>query len=189
LAKAGCPFARNAVYSAAVVYIKESTGATAIESMGCTTFNKARENGMSLRLRIGIVVLALLAPAFIAAPMQAAGITAEGLIRQWDADHDGTLSLDEVKKAAGARFDALDRDRRGTLDRKELGATMSPREFREADADKDGTLDKSEYLTVVEKLFAAVDKNRDGKLDKKKLNSTAGRSLLRLFGSRQGPLF
>jgi EF hand len=168
---------------------KESTGATAIEAMGCAAFNEARENGMSLRLRIGIAMLALTVPAFIAAPAQAAGVTAEGFIREWDADHDGTLSLDEVKKAAGARFDALDRDHHGTLDRKELGATMSPKEFREADADKDGTLDKSEYLTVVEKLFAAVDKNRDGKLDKKKLNSTAGRSLLRLFGSRQGPLF
>jgi hypothetical protein len=30
-------------------------------------------------------------------------------------DHDGTLSLDEVKKPASVRFDALDRDHDGTL--------------------------------------------------------------------------
>ncbi len=66
---------------------------------------------------------------------------------------------------------------------------MSVREFRQADADKDGTLDKNEYLTMVEKRFRAADKNGDGKLDKKELNSPAGRSLLRLFGTRQGPLF
>jgi hypothetical protein len=42
---------------------------------------------------------------------------------------------------------------------------------------------------MVEKLFEAADKNRDGKLDKNELNGPAGRSLLRLFGTRQGPLF
>jgi Ca2+-binding EF-hand superfamily protein len=147
------------------------------------------ENSMSLKSWLGIAALALIGPAFVAAPTQAAGITAERFIQEWDADHDGTLSLDEVKKAAVARFEALDRDHRGTLSRKELGATMSAKEFREADGDKDGTLDKNEYLAAVEKLFAAADKNHDGKLDKKQLNSPAGRSLLRLFGSRQGPVF
>jgi Ca2+-binding EF-hand superfamily protein len=144
---------------------------------------------MSLRFRLGIASLALIGSAFIPAPMQAAGVTAYGFIRQWDADHDGMLSLEEVRKAAATRFETLDRDHHGTLDRKELGATMSPKEFREADADNDGTLDKNEYLAAVEKRFAAADKNHDGKLDKNELNSAAGRSLLRLFGSRQGPMF
>src|SRR6266550_4677770 len=128
---------------------------------------------MRLRSLLGLGALALVGLALVAPPTQAAGVNADGFIRQWDADHDGTLDLGEVKKAAGARFDQLDRDRHGTLDRRELGATMSVREFRQADADKDGTLDK----------------NGDGKLDKKELNSPAGRSLLRLFGTRQGPLF
>ena len=30
------------------------------------------------------------------------------LLRTWDADHDGTLSLDEVRSAASAEFDKLD---------------------------------------------------------------------------------
>jgi Ca2+-binding EF-hand superfamily protein len=144
---------------------------------------------MSLGSRLGIAALALIALALAIPPAQAAGITADGFIRQWDADHDGTLSLDEVKKAAGTRFDELDRDHHGTLGRKELGATMGRQEVRQADADNDGTLDKNEYLALVEKRFKAADKNHDGKLDKKELHSVAGRSLLGLFGSRQGPMF
>jgi len=144
---------------------------------------------MRPRSRLGLAALALVGLALVAPPTQAAGVNVDGFIRQWDADHDGTLDLDEVKKAASARFDQLDRNRHGTLDRRELGATMSVKEFRQADADKDGTLDKNEYLTMVEKRFQAADKNGDGKLDKKELNGPAGRSLLRLFGSRQGPLF
>ena len=144
---------------------------------------------MRLKFRLGLAALALIGLALAAAPTQAAGVSADAFIRQWDADHDGTLSLDEVKKAAGARFDQLDRDHDGTLDRRELGATMSPRELRQANTDKNGTLDKNEYLAAVEKRFQAADKNHDGKLDKKELNSPAGRLLLRLFGSRQGPLF
>jgi Ca2+-binding EF-hand superfamily protein len=138
--------------------------------------------------RLGIAALALFGWALVEMPAQAAGVNVDAFIRQWDADHDGTLSLEEVKKAASARFDALDRDHDGTLDRRELGATMSPRELREADLAKDRKLDKNEYLTMVEKRFQAADQNRDGKLDKKELNSPAGKSLLRLFGSRQGPL-
>jgi len=137
---------------------------------------------------LGITALALVGFA-VPIPTQAAGITAERFIRTWDADRDGTLSLEEVKKAASARFDALDRDHDGTLDKKELGATMSPNELRQADLAKNGALDKNEYMGLVEKRFQAADVNRDGKLDKKELNSRAGRTLLRLFGSRQGPLF
>jgi Ca2+-binding EF-hand superfamily protein len=143
---------------------------------------------MRPRSLLGLAALALVGLALVAPPTQAASINVDAFIRQWDADHDGTLDLDEVKKAASARFDQLDRNRDGTLDRRELGATMSVKEFRQADADKDGTLDKNEYLTMVEKRFQAADKNGDGKLDKKELNSPAGRSLLQLFGSRQGPL-
>ena len=144
---------------------------------------------MRSRSLLGLGALVLVCLAFVAPPTQAAGVNIDGFIRQWDADHDGTLSLDEIRKAASARFDALDRDHDGSLDRKELGATVSPQELRQADVDKDGTLDKNEYLTMIEKRFQAADKNRDGKLDKKELDSPAGRSLLRLFGTRQGPLF
>ena len=44
-------------------------------------------------------------------------------------------------------------------------------------------------MALVEQRFRAADRNGDGKLDKKELKSAAGRALLKLFGSRQGPIF
>src|SRR5439155_22968599 len=105
---------------------------------------RRRRRAMRLKFRLGLAALALIGLALAAAPTQAAGVSADAFIRQWDADHDGTLSLDEVKKAAGARFDQLDRDHDGTLDRRELGATRSPRELRQAHTGQHRTLDKDE---------------------------------------------
>src|ERR1700687_4370790 len=101
---------------------------------------------MRPRSWFGLAALALVGLALVAPPTKAAGVNIDGFIRQWDADHDGTLDLDEVKKAASARFDQLDRDHDGTLDRRELGATMSPQELRQADIAKDRKLDKNEYM-------------------------------------------
>jgi len=121
-------------------------------------------------------------------PAHAKSLNIDAFVQEWDSDHDGTLSLDEIKKAASARFDALDRNHDGTLDRRELGATVNARQFRQANTDKDRTLDRNEYLAMVEKLFQAADQDHDGTLDKKELNSSVGGGLLRLFGTRQGPL-
>jgi Ca2+-binding EF-hand superfamily protein len=98
-----------------------------------------------------------------------------------DTDHDGTVDLDEAKKAASALFDKLDRDHDGTLDKRELAGRLSAKEFAAADPDHDGTLIKDEYLAVVEQRFKAADPDRDGTLDAKELASKAGRSLLRLL--------
>jgi Ca2+-binding EF-hand superfamily protein len=136
-----------------------------------------------------IAALALIGLAHTTEPVQAKRLsTVDTFLQKWDADHDGTLSLDEVKKAAIARFHALDRNDAGTLDRWKLGATVTAWQFRRADADKDRTLDMNEYLAMVETLFRAADKDHDGTLDRKELKSLAGRFLLRLFGPRQGPL-
>jgi Ca2+-binding EF-hand superfamily protein len=102
-------------------------------------------------------------------------------IQKFDTDTDGTLDLDEVKKAGGALFDKLDRDNDGTLDRRELGTRLSAKEFSAADPDKDGTLTKVEYLAVLEQRFKAADPDNDGTLDAKELSSRAGRALLRLL--------
>jgi Ca2+-binding EF-hand superfamily protein len=98
-----------------------------------------------------------------------------------DTDHDGTVDLDEAKKAASALFDKLDRDHDGTLDKHELGRRLSPKEFAAADPDHDGTLSKDEYLAVVEQRFKAANSDSDSTLDAKELSSKAGRSLLRLL--------
>jgi Ca2+-binding EF-hand superfamily protein len=102
-------------------------------------------------------------------------------IQKFDTDNDGTLDLDEVKKAGGALFDKLDRDHDGTLDKRELRGRLSAKEFAAADPDKDGTLTKDEYLAVVEQRFKAADPDNDGTLDAKELSTRAGRALLRLL--------
>jgi len=98
-----------------------------------------------------------------------------------DSDNDGTVDLDEAKKAGAASFDRLDRNHNGVLNKRELGGRVTTQEFAAADPDKDGTLSKSEYLSVVEKRFKAADPDSDGTLDEKELNSRAGRALFRLL--------
>ena len=66
-----------------------------------------------------------------------------------DADNDGTVDLEEAKKAASTVFDKLDRDHDGTLDRRELRGRLRPAQFAAADPDKDGPVSKDEYLKVV----------------------------------------
>lgn len=102
-------------------------------------------------------------------------------IQQRDTDHDRTLTLDEVKKAADARFDTLDQDHEGTLDRKELRGLVSATEFTKANADKDATLDKAEYEALVTQRFQAADSDHDGTLDEKEFGSRLGQALLQLL--------
>src|SRR6516164_10922501 len=103
------------------------------------------------------------------------------LLATLDTDHDGTLSLDEAKKAAENVFDKLDRDHDGTLTARELRGRLSAREFTAADTDKDGTLSKDEYLAVVEQRFKAADADNDGTLSRRELRTKAGRQLLLLL--------
>jgi hypothetical protein len=51
------------------------------------------------------------------------------LLAGLDTDHDGTVSLDEAKKAAEVMFGKLDRDHDGTLTGRELRGRLSVREF------------------------------------------------------------
>ena len=66
------------------------------------------ENAMLPRSLASIVTAVLIGLA-MAGSAQAKRLTADTFIQQWDEDHAGTLSLDEVKEAASARFDELDR--------------------------------------------------------------------------------
>ena len=107
---------------------------------------------------------------------------AQGAPTRWrrlDTDNDGTMA--EAKKAAGALFDWLDRDRDGALDRRELRGRVDAKEFAAADPDKEGTLTKDEYFTIVEKRFKTVDPDNDGTVSAAKLRTKAGRASLRLL--------
>ena len=98
-----------------------------------------------------------------------------------DPNNNGTVDLEEARKAGAALFDRLDRNHNGVLNKRELGGRVTPQEFAVADPNKDGTLSKAEYLSVVEKRFKAADPDNDGTLDERELTSRAGRALLRLL--------
>jgi Ca2+-binding EF-hand superfamily protein len=102
-------------------------------------------------------------------------------VKMLDTDNDGTVSLDEAKKAASALFAKLDRDHDGTLDKRELAGRLSAKELAAADPDHDGTLTQDEYLALVEQRFNAANSDGDGTLDAKELKTPAGRALLRLL--------
>jgi Ca2+-binding EF-hand superfamily protein len=132
-----------------------------------------------VRFGIGLTIGALL----VATPfaLQARADSATHAVATWDSDHDATLGLNEVNKAAEAQFDKLDGDHDGTLDRKEVGRRVSRAEFRRADKDKDGTLDKAEYESIVAARFHAANRDHDDTLDAKELRTAAGRRLLELL--------
>jgi Ca2+-binding EF-hand superfamily protein len=106
---------------------------------------------------------------------------ASGPIARLDSDNDGTVDLDEAKKAASALFDKLDTDNDGTLDLKELKGRVTDKEFKAADPDKDGTLSKDEYLALVEKRFKAADPDSDGTVSAAEFKAHAGLSLIQLL--------
>jgi Ca2+-binding EF-hand superfamily protein len=143
---------------------------------------------MRLPSLISLVVLIVIGAVPLAGQVQAQRPNIDAFLQQWDTDHDGTLSVDEIKKAAVARFEELDRNHKGHLSRSQLAGTLTLQQFRKADKNKDGTLDQDEFLSIFEELFQAADRDHDGTLDKTELGSSRGRALLKLFAARQGPI-
>jgi Ca2+-binding EF-hand superfamily protein len=135
--------------------------------------------------KFSLVVLTIAVSWSLAAPLAlVATTTSAGAISPlstYDTNKDGTLDLDEVKAAAAAAFDRLDKDKNGTIGRKETGLHMSGRELKEADTNNDGKLSKDEYVAWAEKLFNDADKNHDGKLTARELRTVPGHALLRLI--------
>jgi Ca2+-binding EF-hand superfamily protein len=115
----------------------------------------------------------------LAQPATAA--TAAAVVAQNDADKDQTLDLAEVKTAAGAHFDKLNKDGDSTLEAGEVKGVVGARMFKKADTDNDGSISKDEYLAVVETLFKRADSDNDGTLSVSELKSKPARQLKRLI--------
>ena len=99
-----------------------------------------------------------------------------------DRDNDGTIDLDEAKRAAGSLFDHLDRHHTGTLSHAQLGKRrLTAEEFSWADRDHDGTLTKDEYLALVERQFRAADTDHEGTVSRAEFNARTGLPLRRLL--------
>lgn len=126
----------------------------------------------------GLLGACIAPPAAIAdAPAAAAAPAPDAAPRQ---DADETVSLDELKTAAGVRFDELDKNATGKLSGKGIEAIVGKTRFKAADTDHDGALSKDEYLALVEKLFDTADTDHDGSLTVAELRSPAARALRRL---------
>ncbi len=97
-----------------------------------------------------------------------------------DLDKDGTVTLDEVKSFASARFKALEKDRDGTLDDRELKGRLAAADFKSANADADTTIDEGEFMAYVEKLFKDAN-DGDASIDAKELDTPAGKKLVMLL--------
>jgi Ca2+-binding EF-hand superfamily protein len=126
---------------------------------------------MRLPSLIWLVVFIVIGAVPLAGQVQAERLNIDAFLRQWDTDHDGTLSVDEIKKATIARFEELDRNHKGHLSRSQLAGALTFQQFRKADKNKGGALDQDEFLSVFEGLFQAADKDHDGTLDKKELET------------------
>jgi len=120
---------------------------------------------------------------FLAAPAAfARGGGRAGSFAALDRDADGTIDIDEAKRAAELLFQHLDRHRTGKLNRAQLGRRrLTAAEFSWADRDHDGTLDKDEYLALVERQFKAADVDHDGTVSRAEFESRSGLPLRRLL--------
>ncbi len=101
------------------------------------------------------------------------------LVKQWDGDGDGALSVSEFGGAPKA-FARLDRDGDGALTAGELDAGLAQAQFQRRasalsnsvmrlyDSDGDGALTAAE-LPLDEEVFAAIDVDGDGRIDRDEL--------------------
>jgi hypothetical protein len=132
-------------------------------------------------LALGAVAVGLLAGA--TADVSLARTKPCKTLAKIDPDNDGSMTLDEAKKAAGAVFDRINKDsaKDSTLDARELRGRLSEKEIAAGDPDKDKTIDKNEYLSIVEARFKAANKDADSTIECKELYSKNGKALLRLL--------
>ncbi len=95
-----------------------------------------------------------------------------------DADGDGFLTRDEVRKAREARFAKYDANGDGKAEISEIDAAIMKRlEKRKVkiryrilsrlDANGDGVIDKDEYLNARMRMFDRADRNGDGRIDRR----------------------
>src|SRR5580692_12059221 len=101
---------------------------------------------------IGKIALSALFAAGLVLHSAPPAFAVSDLIADHDKDNDKTLDLPEVRMAASAEFDKLNKDTDDTLDKTETKGVVGKKEFKSADLDNDGTLTKDEYISIVEDL-------------------------------------
>ncbi|MFN3745442.1 MAG: hypothetical protein ACK4TL_12120 [Hyphomicrobiaceae bacterium] len=96
-----------------------------------------------------------------------------GFLRGTKVDKDGGISLDEVIRVAGERFDRMDRNKDGTLDRadrealaKEMIDYRVKRVLHRFGATAEGKITREQAFKVAGEMFDRLDRNKDGKISR-----------------------
>jgi len=99
--------------------------------------------------------------------------SATGMLIKYDANHDGTVTRDELEKGLKADFEVADKHHTGCLDADEVTELNEERmKYDESAAsplidwknNPGGCIDFDEYAAMPRSLFEDLDKNGDGKL-------------------------
>ena len=103
-------------------------------------------------------------------------------LRGANADKDGAISLDEVIKASGERFDRMDRNSDGTLDRadrdvlvKEMTDYRVKRILHRFGATAEGKITRDQAYKVAGEMFTRFDRNGDGTITRNERPRWSGR--------------
>jgi Ca2+-binding EF-hand superfamily protein len=119
---------------------------------------------MKTRLLLAFGALFLLLPAARALNLPSAA-EVKGAFDAIDADHDGSISLDEWEKASFAIFHAADKNNDNYLDLSEIaGTSITQDTFMLADEDHDGRLSIAEFMRLRRAVFTAADIDRNDSL-------------------------
>ncbi len=104
------------------------------------------------------------------------------LLLKYDANHDGTLTREELVAGLKAEFDALDTRHTGCLTPDQVDAINQARIAADQstatplqDWNQDGCVDYREFSAAAYSLFDQLDKNGDGKITPEEFNPRAAR--------------
>ena len=105
------------------------------------------------------------------------------MLLKYDANHDGTLTKEELVAGLRAEFDALDTKHTGCLTPDQVDVINQARIAADHSAatplqdwNQDGCVDFREYSAAAFSLFDQLDKNGDGKITPQEFNPRAARS-------------
>lgn len=113
--------------------------------------------------------------------------------QRFDKNGDGKLSKDEAPPRLQERFEAIDTNKDGSLDRQEMQAAREKRgaksvseRIAQLDKNNDGKLSKDETPQGLQKHFEEVDLNKDGFVDAQELEA-ARQKRMQHNGGKMGP--
>lgn len=128
-----------------------------------------------------LTLAALLLPLSLPAVAQTQATPGGRGVMRYDANNDGTVTLEEWRAGQQARFKRLDANNDGKLTQEELfartpavGNSILPTDrqagrqsayFQRLDADKDAVVTLVEFMAQGERNFARCDLDRNGRID------------------------